>query len=220
MHRGDRHLPYLYDTYGCVLLVVSNAKYLGVIISDNLEWHDQVSKVAKKANTSLHFISRNLKHCPRKARETAYCTITHSSLEYCSSIWNPRLQQDKDTVEKVNRRGTRMVFNKTCRYSSVSPAQLLKELKWLPLEPGVTTNACASCIRSHMVLSQCHPLNLSHHDVTPEDISINIRLLIGTTSNQYQNSFYPRSIPQWNKLSSDIVEAPSIDSFRARLVKP
>ena len=30
IHRGDRHLPYLYDFCGCVLHVVSTAKYLGV----------------------------------------------------------------------------------------------------------------------------------------------------------------------------------------------
>ena len=42
IHRGDRHLPYLYDFCGCVLQVVSTAKYLRVTISDNLEWHCKV----------------------------------------------------------------------------------------------------------------------------------------------------------------------------------
>ena len=219
IHRGDRHLPYLYDFCGCVLQVVSSAKYLGVTISDNLEWHDQVSKVAKKANTSLHFISRNLKHCPRKARETAYCTITRSSLEYCYSIWDPRLQKDKDTLEKVNRQGVRMVFNKTWRDSSVSPTQLMKELKWLPLETR----------RYHQRMSLMYKISYNLVAVPPTQLvkpRRNTRghkfkyQTIGANSNQYQNSFYPRSIPQWNKLSSDTVEAPTIDSFRARLVKP
>ena len=219
IHRGDRHLPHLYDFCGCVLLVVSNAKYLGVTISDNLEWHNQVSKVAKKANTLLHFISRNLKHCPRKARETACCTITRSSLEYCASIWDPRLQKDKDTLKKVNRRGARMVFKKTWRDSLVSPTQLLKELKWLSLETR----------RYHQRMCLMYKISHGLVAVPPTQLVETRRntrrhkykyQTIGTASNQYKNSFYPRSIPQWNKLPSDIVEAPSIDFFWARLVKP
>ena len=151
--------------------------------------------------------------------ETAYCTITRSRLEYCSSIWDPRLQKDKDTLEKVNRRGVRMVFDKTWRDSSVSPTQLMKELKWLPLETR----------RYHQRM--CLMYKISHGLVAVPPTQLvkprrNTRghkfkyQTIGSNSNQYQNSFYPRSIPQWNKLSSDIVEAPSIDSFRARLVKP
>ena len=38
-----------------------------------------------------------------------------------------------------------------------------------------------------------------------------------SSTNQYNSSFYLRNIPEWNKLSSDIVEAPSVDFFQARL---
>ena len=208
IHRGDRHLTYLYDFCGCVLQVVSTAKYLGVTISDNLEWHDQVSKVAKKANTSLYFIYRNLKHCPRKARETAYCTITRSSLEYCicSSIWDPRLQKDKDTLGKVNRRGVRMVFNKTWRDSSVSPTQIMKELKWLRLYHRCI---CLMYKISHGLVA-VPPTQLVKPRRNTRGHKFKYQT-IGTNSNQCQNSFYPRSIPQWNKLSSDIL-APKLTS--------
>ena len=103
---------------------MSNAKTL----------HDWINHVTKKANTSLHFISRNLKHCLRKARDIACCSITPSSLEYFSSIWNPRLQKDKATLEKVKWYGVRMVFNWTWWDSSVSTTQFAKYLKWLPHE--------------------------------------------------------------------------------------
>ena len=134
VNRGGNPLFHMYELCNCMLKTVSQAKYLGVIISDNLEWHDQVNSVAKKANSSLHFISRNLKHCSRAARSTAYCTMTRASLEYCSAVWDPYLQKHKDTLEKVNRRGARMVYNRTWRDQSVSPTKLMKDLNWLPLE--------------------------------------------------------------------------------------
>ena len=111
IHRGDRRLSYLYAFCGCALQVVPNAKHLGVTIRDNLEWQEQIKRVVKKAKNSLHFIFRNLKHYPRKEREVAFCSITHSSHEYCSSIWDPRLKKDKDNFEKVNQRRVHMVYN-------------------------------------------------------------------------------------------------------------
>ena len=72
----------MYQLCGEVLYRVSKAKYLGVLISNDLSWHEQVCKVAAKANTTLHFIAKNLKHCPRSMSQTAYCSLTHSGMEY------------------------------------------------------------------------------------------------------------------------------------------
>ena len=58
-----------------------------------------------------------------------------------------------------------------------APHDFWRSWSGCPLKPGVTTKACASCTRSHMVLSPCHPLN-SSNDITPETISLNIRLLV------------------------------------------
>ena len=126
--------PWIYELCGEVLFNVTKAKYLGVLISNDLNWHEQVCKVAANANTSLHFIARNLKHCPRTVWQTAYCSFTHSGMEYCSSIWDPYLQKDKDCLEKVNRRAARVVFNKPWRDPNVSPSALLQQFRWQPLE--------------------------------------------------------------------------------------
>ena len=91
----------IYQLCGEVLYSVSKAKYLGVLIS-GLSWNEQVCKVAAKPNTTFHFISRNLKHCPRSMRQTAYCSLTRSGMEYCSSVWDPHLQKDKVRLKKVN----------------------------------------------------------------------------------------------------------------------
>ena len=40
-------------------------------------------------------------------------------------------------------------------------------------------------------------------------------ILASTTA--YRNSFYPRTIPQWNDLDKESAEATSIDCFKSRL---
>ena len=46
---------------------------------------------------------------------------------------DPFQQQDKDTLERINRLVTRVVYNKTWRERGVSPTALLKDLGWDPL---------------------------------------------------------------------------------------
>ena len=81
----------IYQLCGEVFYSVSKAKYLGVVISNDFSWNEQVCKVAAKANTILHFISRNLKHCPRSMRQTAYCShllkITDIFDVQCMKFW-------------------------------------------------------------------------------------------------------------------------------------
>ena len=55
-----------YQLKGVTLGQVTNSPYLGVSISEKLEWGDHISKIASKANSTLGFLRRNLKGCPSK----------------------------------------------------------------------------------------------------------------------------------------------------------
>jgi len=39
----------------------------------------------------------------------------------------------------------------------------------------------------------------------------------GNISAAYKNSFFPRTVPEWNNLDKDIAEAPSLSCFKSRL---
>ena len=67
-----------YQHKGVTLAKVSNSPYLGVSISENLEWGDHISKIASKANSTLGFLRRNLKGCPSKLKEIAYFLMVRS----------------------------------------------------------------------------------------------------------------------------------------------
>jgi len=40
---------------------------------------------------------------------------------------------------------------------------------------------------------------------------------ISASSAAYKNSFFPRTVPEWNSLDKDIAEAPSLSCFKSRL---
>ena len=43
-----------------------DAKYLGVTLSNDLEWSKHIAIMTNKANSKLSFLRRNLKGCPEK----------------------------------------------------------------------------------------------------------------------------------------------------------
>jgi hypothetical protein len=58
----------------------------------------------KKASSTLGFLRRNLQHCPRGCRRTAYIALIRSIMEYGSVIWDPYTK-----LESIQRRGARFI---------------------------------------------------------------------------------------------------------------
>jgi predicted amidophosphoribosyltransferase len=110
---------------------VQENPYLGVIISENLKWSTYINKICNKANSTLGFIRRNLKHCNRKFKETAYISLVRSLFDYSSTVWDAHLQKDIDRIENVQRGAARFIYSDNKRTSSVTA--MMNELVWKPL---------------------------------------------------------------------------------------
>ena len=108
-----------------------DAKYLGVTLSNDLEWSKHIATIKNKAKSKLSFLLRNLKGCPEKLKQTAYFSLICSFVEYSTTVWDPYQKYNSDNVERVQRRGTRFVKSRYTRYSSVS--DMLEELGWPPV---------------------------------------------------------------------------------------
>ena len=106
-------LGYLFDytLHQQKLEQVQSAKYLGITITDNLDWGQHVSEISCKATKTMRFLRRNLALAPRHTKEVAYKTLVHPQLEYAATIWNPYHKLQIQEVEKVQRTVARW----TCR---------------------------------------------------------------------------------------------------------
>ena len=69
---------------------VSNYKYLGVIIGENLSWTDHVESVARKVSQRIGVL-RRIKHLlPRAQRETVYNSMMLPLFDYADIVWGDR----------------------------------------------------------------------------------------------------------------------------------
>ena len=65
-------IPSKYFLHSIELESVSAAKYLGVIISDDLSWGTHIANITKKANQTLGFLKRNIKPHKQELKFTAH----------------------------------------------------------------------------------------------------------------------------------------------------
>ena len=92
-----------YSLTGQVLEEVMDAKYLGVTLSNDLEWSKHIATMTNKANSKLSFLHRNLKGCPEKLKQTAYFSLIRSFMEYGATVWDPYPKYNSGKIERVQR---------------------------------------------------------------------------------------------------------------------
>ena len=214
--RSRKPLAKSYELCDQALETVDSAKYLGVVVSNDLLWHKQVCAVAKKANSALHLIARNLHDCPKSTRALAYTTIVRPKMEYCASVWDPHLKADIDTLEQVNRRAARVVHNKGWREQGVSPTAILNDLGWETLAERREKQRLIMFYRISHGLIAVPPTRLTQPQRSTRGHSLKYNL-ISTSIDRVKFSFYPRTIPHWNNLSQEAVTSKSLDIFKSKL---
>ena len=109
---NQRHvIPTQYTLHGHTLEVVDSAKYLGVTISEDLQWSKHIDNTVSKANRTMGFIRRNLRDCTKPVKAAAYTTMARPTLEYASTVWGPHSSAETHKLEQVQRRAARFVHN-------------------------------------------------------------------------------------------------------------
>ena len=109
-----------YTLHGQFLESVDSAKYLGVNITQDLNWNHHINEITGKANRTLGFVKRNVKTKNEAVKELAYKTLVRPQVEYASSVWNPHTKQNISKIEMVQRRAARWVKN---NYSPMKVSQ-------------------------------------------------------------------------------------------------
>ena len=206
-----------YTLGGEILQEVDQAKYLGITITSELGWSEHVDSISNRANSTLGFLRRNLRHSPKGIKELAYFSLVRSKLEYSASIWDPHKRKDIDKLERVQRRAARFVCNDSSYRSSVT--SMIRDLGWQELASRRRDIRLALFYKvvHHLVAVPTEDILVEADSRTRASHRFKYRT-IRTNCDPYKNSFFPRTIADWNSLPSDTVEAPSVDSFKNKLL--
>ena len=102
-HQHHKQILFDYSLHNKTLEKVQSVKYLGITISDNMDWGQHISENSIKATKTLGFLCRNLAFATRSTKAVAYKTLVRPKLEYAAPIWSPYSKLQINQVEKVQR---------------------------------------------------------------------------------------------------------------------
>ena len=202
--RSRKPLTTSYTLHGQTLQTTTEAKYLGITITNKLSWKTHVDNITNKANKTLGFIKRNTKTTHQQTRETAYKTLVWPQLEYASCTWDPYTKDLSDQIEYVQRRAARWCLNDFSPYSSVTA--MLDQLGWQTLQHRRQT---ARAVMLYKIIFGIVSVPIPPYFLTPVRSSARNHpyhlFQIYTTKDYYKFSFFPRTAVLWNNLPHNIV---------------
>ena len=214
MHFGRGTIEQDYYMQSHKLDRVTEERDLGIIISDNLKVSVQCGKAYAKANRLLGVLYRTIAHKTTDIMVKLYKTLIRPHLEYGVVAWSPHYVKDKELLERVQHRFTRMFPHlKEKPYSS-----RLMELGLYTLEERRNR---ADLIEVYKMLNGLSRLpfgtffELREGDRTRGN---SLKLIKHRSRLDLRQHFFSeRVVNSWNRLSNDAVTATSLNSFKNEL---
>ena len=144
--------------------------------------------------------------------------IVRNNLEYAVPVWNPYHKTLIDKIESVQERATKML-------PGMRDKSYEERLRILKLPTLKYRRIRGDMINTFKILNGYHERQICPEmkltiDITGRQGRNSLALFQGhSNTNIRKHSFSQRIVAIWNTLPDEIVKAPSVDCFKARLDK-
>ena len=209
---------YTFTFCGQQLKSVQSHCYLGVQISNTLNWTAQCNSVARKAQQTLGVIRRNLNKCPTHIKSIAYTTLVRPILEYASASWDPHCLKHIKTLERIQRQAARFCTHNYSREPG-TVTQLFKDLQWDTLQTRRKIKRLSIIYKMEHNLIDIPLDHYIQHNTRSSRKHDSQFLQIRYSANIFGSSFFPTTIKEWNSLPSNTVSSKSLKSFQNSLIQ-
>ena len=204
-----------YNINNVILEETEAEKDLGVIIDNQLSFKSHIASVTAKANKVVGIIRRSFNNLTEDLFVQLFKSLVRPILEYGHSVWNPNLKHLSQEVERVQRRATGLLGSlKNLDYS-----ERLQKLELPSLEHRRKRGDMIDTYKYvHGLYDSARP-NLTLSEIThTRGNSLKLKTNYSRL-NVRKYYFSHRVVTIWNSLPEEVVTAPSINSFKARLDK-
>ena len=195
---------------------VESEKDLGVIFDSKLNFTEHISTKVSKANQIVGLIFRTFTFIDREMFLNLFKSLIRPILEYATTIWSPMYKKDAIQIENVQRRATRLV-------KGLKEMSYPERLKILGLPTLEYRRDRADMVQVYKIL---HGLDKADKDSLFKMATYQqtrghpLKLFKKRYRLRVRGHFFcNRVVDGWNELPPDVVNAPSLNSFKSRLNK-
>ena len=179
-----------------------------MLVDNELKFHRQTVAAVKKANTVLGMLKKSFVLFDEVTLPLLYKSLVRPHLEYGNVIWGPFYKGDIKAVEKIQRRSTKLVPN-------IRNLPYEERLKKLNLSSLTHRRRCGDMITTYKQVTGRINLNKEYFFKAPHSTMRGHKYKIFKEhATKFTRISSNRIGRDWNELTSDIVGAPSTNTFK------
>ena len=143
--------------------LVNKAKFLGLLVKDDLSWDEHTLQLCKNMNYHLHVLGRLSKIFPKQLLLKVYKSYIQSKLDYGLSIWGCTIEGNLDRVLRIQNFCARIMCN---NYDHINTSiDLVKSFK-------------LQTIREHRDYILCALMFKCIHGLVPHYLSNDVTMVV------------------------------------------
>jgi hypothetical protein len=214
MHLGSRNMGHNYSMNNKVLKVVKEEKDLGVLITSDLKVSVHCNHAYQRASRVLGMIGRNIEFKSPSIMISLYKSLVRPHLEYGVVAWSPHYERDKQRLERVQHRFTRMIPG----LKDMEYGERIRLLGLMSLEERRNRADLIELYRMTRGLSVIPLTDFFIVDGGGRTRGHQWKLRKKRFNTDLRKFFFSqRVISRWNELGESVVESSSVECFKRRL---
>ena len=188
-------------------------KDLGVYVDHNLNFSKHIQTQVNKANRLLGLIRRSFTYLDKDMMKILFTSIVRPHLEFGNVAWSPILKKHVQLIEQVQHRATKII-------PGLKGLEYEERLKAMDLPSLSHRRRRGDLIEAYKYTHGLYNVNKNMLQFDPSNRTRGhaFKLVKSRCNHKLRQNFFSlRVTTPWNNLPSHIAEAPSLNSFKARI---
>ena len=190
-----------------MLPLVTETKFLGIWLDENLSWNVHLSKLITKLKKNIHLLLNHRNYLDTYMLKLIYLAQIQSHLNYCLVLWGSMAScENLNKIKMIQNKCMKMIQPNSMASQTYKELNLLDFTELIDLEnKKLGYKISNKLLTTHMLeIIQCDPQNktlIKKHGFLPK-----------TKSSIYQQSFLYCGLHSLSRLPSELLSSPTIKS--------